>query len=376
MKRLTFVSVILAMILSACGSSNSSSSTSPTSPPATSKPGVSTYTAQLQKDAATTVNTTKYKKKGPYTIAALTQGPGNGWGLTYDTSIKYEAAHNPNVKKLIFAPANQDANKEITDLENIVQQKPDAIVLDPLGRAALAAPAARAMSAGIPVILCANGIQGQDFVTRPDIDIYHTGYEAAVGLAKLLHGKGNVVMFNGIAGVDAAETWKQAGLDAFSHYPHIHVVASAYANWSIATGKQDAAAMIAAHPKIDGVWSGGSEMAIGAILAFHDAGKPMPAFGVDNPLNGFLRLVKQYHIKYWAYPDPPSMSKLCLDTAIKVLQGQPVKKFIDVSNVIPGTKGYNQSATSLHYVPQLNDDFVPPATAPISAYAAAGFKRK
>jgi len=48
----------------------------------------SAYSQNLARDASTTVDTSKYKKDGPYTIAALTQGPGNGWGLTYDVSIE------------------------------------------------------------------------------------------------------------------------------------------------------------------------------------------------------------------------------------------------------------------------------------------------
>lgn len=380
MKRLIVLSLVLVAALAAAFQSAASSRTEASRASRLTSlhanGSTSTYTAALEKDARTIVNTSKYKKKGPYTIAALTQGPGNGWGLTYDVSIKYAAAHNPQVKKLIYSPANGDANKEISDLENIVNQKPDAIVIDPLGRAALAAPINRAMSSGIPAILCANGVEGENFVTRADVDLYHIGYEAALQLTQLLHGKGNVVMFNGIAGVDAAETWKRSALDAFAKYPGIKVVASDYAQWSIATGKTKAAAMISAHPKIDGVWSGGSEMAVGAVLAFHDAHKPMPMFGVTNVLNGFLRLAKLYHIKFWGYPDPPAMSKVCLDTAVKVLQGQPVRKFIDVTNILPKSTGYNQSQINSHYLPRLNDDFVPPATAPVNAYAKAGFARK
>ncbi len=371
-ERILGILAAAAVAVTACGGSGSGGGTSG----AGSSGSGSTYSADLQRDAQTTVYTSKYKKNGAYTIAALTQGPGNGWGLTYDASLRYAAAHNSDIKNLIFAPANGSADKEISDLENAVHQKPDAIVIDPLGRAALAAPIARAMAAGIPVILCANGVEGGNYVTRVDVDLYHTGYSAADGLARSLNGKGNVVMFSGIAGVDAAETWKKAAEDAFSKYPDIKIVAHDYAQWSVATGKSKAAAMIAAHPQIDGVWAGGSEMAVGAILAFKDAGRPMPKFGVDNPLNGFLRLSQENNIQFTGYPDPPAMSKVCLDTAIEVLKGKPVKKFIDVTSILPNSDGYTEKSISTNYVPQLNDDFVPPATAPVSAYVDAGFARK
>ena len=337
---------------------------------------VSQYSEDLKRDAATTVDTTKYKKDGPYTIAALTQGPGNGWGLTYDVSIKAAAEGNPNIKKFIFLPNDQDANKEISAMEDAISQKPDAIVLDPLGSAALVAPTTRAMSAGIPVILCANGIQSDNFVTRVDIDLYQAAYQAADGLAKSLDGKGNVVMFSGIAGVDAAETWKKAAEDAFKNYPNIKVVASEYAQWSVATSKEKMSAIMAANPQIDGVWAGGGEMALGAALAYQDAAKTQPKYGFANVLNGFLRLAKENSLSFTGVPDPPSMSKFCLDTAFDVLAGKPVKKFINVADAMPGSAAYDQTQIEKYYVPDLNDDFVPPATVPVKAYVDGGFARK
>jgi ribose transport system substrate-binding protein len=349
-----------------------------TTAPAAAGPTAATsqYSQDLKRDAGITVDTSKYKKDGPYIIAALTQGPGNGWGLTYDVTIRAAAEGNSNIKQLIFLPADQDANKEISAMEDAISQKPDAIVLDPLGAAALVAPTTRAMAAGIPVILCANGIQSDNFVTRVDIDLYQAGFDAADGLAKSLNGNGNVVMFSGIAGVDAAETWKKAGEDAFKKYPDIKIAASEYAQWSVATSKSKMAAIMAANPQIDGVWAGGGEMALGAALAFDDANKAHPKYGFANVLNGFLRLAKERNLVFTGVPDPPSMSKACLDTAVDVLQGKPVKKFINVAETMPGSAAYDQTQIDKYYVPDLNDDFVPPATVPIKAYADGGFERK
>jgi ribose transport system substrate-binding protein len=350
--------------------------TAPAAAQPTTAAAVSQYSEDLKRDAGTTVDTTKYKKDGPYTIAALTQGPGNGWGLTYDVSIRAAAEGNPNIKKLIFTPNDGDANKEISAMEDAISQKPDAIVLDPLGSAALVAPTTRAMAAGIPVILCANGIQSDNFVTRVDIDLYQAGYQAADGLAKSLNGKGNVVLFSGIAGVDAAETWKKAAEDALKQYPDMKIVGSEYAQWSVATSKEKMAALMAANPQIDGVWAGGGEMALGAALAFDDAGKTQPKYGFANVLNGFLRLAKEKSLVFTGVPDPPSMSKLCLDTALDVLQGKPVKKFINVADSMDGSAAYDQTQIDKYYVPDLNDDFVPPAAVPVKAYVDGGFARK
>jgi hypothetical protein len=95
-----------------------------------------------------------------------------------------------------------------------------------------------------------------------------------------------------------------------------------------------------------------------------------------NVLNGFLRLAQENNYQFVGAPDPPAMSKLCLDTALDVLQGKPVKKFVKVDQILPGSAPYDHTNFRQFYVPELNDDFVPPATVPVQAYLDGGFARR
>ncbi len=339
----------------------------------------SDYSQALLKDAKTAVDTSKYKKDGPYVIATTNQDPSNGWGNTYNVTLKAygdELLKKGILKEPLLTSATNDANQQISDVENFIEQKPDAIVIEPAGRAALTAVLKKAVDAGIPVVLCANGIEGNDFTTRVDVDFYEVAYKSGEGLAKMLGGKGNIVIFNGIAGVDSTETWQKAALDALSKYPDIKVVATEYAQWNIATAKQKMEAIMAAHPQIDGVWAGGGEMALGAALAYEDAKKDAPKFAMVNVPNGFLRLANQYHYQFVGSPDPPSMSKYCLQTAVDILQGKAVNKFISLRTLMDGADPYDQTDATKWYVPDLNDDFIPPATVDVQNYIDGGFKRK
>ncbi len=339
----------------------------------------SDYSKALLADAQTAVDTSKYKKAGPYVIATSNQDPSNGWGNTYNVTLKAygdQLLKQGILKSALLTSATNDANQQISDVENFIEQKPDAIVIEPDGKAALTATLKAAVDAGIPVILCSNGIDGPDFTTRVDVDFYQVAYESGEGLAKLMGGKGNIVVFNGIAGVDSTETWQKAALDALSKYPDIKVVATEYAQWNIATAKQQMEAVMAAHPQIDGVWAGGGEMALGAALAYQDANKPAPKFAMVNVPNGFLRLADQYKYQFVGSPDPPSMSKYCLQTAVDILQGKPVNKFISLHTLMDGADPYTQADTMKWYVPTLNDDFIPPATVDTQSYIAGGFARK
>ncbi|HML40251.1 MAG TPA: ABC transporter substrate-binding protein [Bellilinea sp.] len=339
----------------------------------------SDYSKALLSDAAKTVDTSAYKKDGPYTIAVSQQDPSNGWGNTYNVTIDAygkELLDQGILAKPLLTSVTNDANKQISDLEDFIEQKPDAIVVEPLGRAALTATIKRAIDAGIPVVLCANGIEGDDFTARVDVDFWEYGYRSGQGLAELLGGKGKIVMFHGIAGVDSTETWGAAAKEALANYPDIEIVAEEYAQWNIATAKQKMEALMAAHPEIDGVWAGGGEMALGAALAFADAGKDAPAFGMVNVPNGFLRLADQYDYKFVGAPDPPSMSKYCLDVAVQILQGKNVQKFIDLRTLMDGADVYDNTDFIQYYAPELNDDFIPPMTVDLQSYIDGGFERK
>lgn len=339
----------------------------------------SAYSKALLADAATVVDTSKYKKNGPYVIAVSQQDPSNGWGNTYNVTIdaygKELLAAGKLAKPLLFSATN-DANQQISDIENFIEQKPDAIVIEPLGRAASTAVLKRAIDAGIPVVLCGNGIEGSDFTTRVDVDFYEVAYRSGEGLAKLMGGKGNVVFFNGIAGVDSTETWRAAAMDALKNYPEIKIIAEEYAQWNIATAKQKMEALMAANPQIDGVWAGGGEMALGAALAYQDAKKDAPKFAMVNVPNGFLRLAQEYKYQFVGAPDPPSMSKYCLQTAMNILEGKAVNKFISLRTLMDGADPYDQTTGLKWYVPALNDDFIPPATVDTKYYIDGGFQRK
>jgi branched-chain amino acid transport system substrate-binding protein len=359
------------------------SSSAPTAAPAASNaddPALkSDYSQAILQDSKTAVDTSKYKKDGPYVIATSNQDPSNGWGNTYNVALNAygdELLKNGTLKSALLTSVTNDANQQISDVENFIEQKPDAIVIEPAGRAALTAVLKKAVDAGIPVVLCANGVEGTDFTTRVDVDFYEAGYRSGDGLAKLMGGKGNLVIFNGIAGVDSTETWQKAALEAIGKYPDIKVVATEYAQWNIATAKQKMEAIMAAHPQIDGVWAGGGEMALGAALAFEDAKKDAPKFGMVNIPNGFLRLANEYKYQFVGAPDPPSMSKYCLQAAVDLLQGKPVNKFIPLNTLMQGADAYTQTDAAKWYVADLNDDFIPPAVVDVQKYIDGGFKRK
>jgi ABC-type sugar transport system substrate-binding protein len=372
---------------SASGTPSGSANSSPSAGGATqsaSSAGVSSankyanYGTALQAMAGETVKTDSYKKSGKLNIVNIWQGHNDGWGQTYEVSMRAEAQKYADRATVKYSSFDFDVNKEISILQNAVNTHPDAIIIDAGDVGALVGPVAAAQRAGIPVIPCIDGVLGNAFTSWVGENLHDMAFKSATDLANQMGGKGEVAVFLGVAGNVATVLWSQAANEAFAKFPGIKVVATYYSDWNIAKAKQQAANLIAAHPNVTGIFTGGSEMAVGSIEAYAAANKTssIPAFGVVNVLNGFLRLAKQYNVKFSGFPLAPAMSSICLDQAINVLDGKPVQKFRDASVELPGQgAGYNQDQASKWYVPELSDTFVPPATAPVAFYKAAGMGR-
>jgi len=81
------------------------------------------------------VDTSKYKKSpqnGRYKIAFAAQGPTNSWALENEEALKYHAQQRG--VDVLYASANGDATKQVDNIQQLASQKPDAMVVVPMGK--------------------------------------------------------------------------------------------------------------------------------------------------------------------------------------------------------------------------------------------------
>jgi ribose transport system substrate-binding protein len=357
------------------GGSAASPSGGSAGPSASASGPVSAYSARINEEKATTVDTSKWAKDGPYTVGFTSQGTFNGFGLMLDATVRWAASQNDEIAQLVGSNGDGDPNRQISIVEDLVQQGVDIIILQPLGHAALSAPVDRATAAGVPVVTCLDGVESDSYVTRVDVDLYKIAYEVTTAMAEDMGGTGNAIILSGIPGVDAAEIWADAANDALANYPDIKLVGTEFSGWSIAEAKTLTTQLLSRAGQIDGVYAGGAENAIGAINAFEEAGVKMPVFGVTNPLNGFLRLAIEHNIVFTAAPDPPGTSALCVDYALRVLRGEEVPKFVDIAEEVDGAGMFDESEAAARYDDRYNDDYTFPTMLPHDQLIEAGFGR-
>jgi ribose transport system substrate-binding protein len=333
------------------------------------------FSKQVAAAAGVTVDTTEFKTDAPYNIATITQGPVNGWASTFDAVMNDTLEKSGKIGNNMYVPWDSATENQVKGVEDAIAANVDAILLLAMSRAGLVSAVERATAAGIPVITCMGGVQSEAYTAEVSVDIPLQGFQTADAIAKQLDGKGKVVLLHGTAGVDSMEFWRSGAVAALSQYPGIDIVTEQYANWSAADAMDVMRTVVAQYPDVDAVWVGGLEMGPSVIQAYKEAGMDVPLMGGTNPTNGFLRLAIENDLKFDVAPFPAPASQECVNTMLKVLDGQPVPKYTDVATVMDGAAPYTQEEATKWYEPQFNDDFNGPKVLDDQVYLDAGFGR-
>src|SRR5260370_23690507 len=124
-------------------------------------------------DFNTVVDTTKYKKAGPYKIGFANAAQSDIWLVTFTDGVEWAASkHEDKIAKLIVTDANGDASKQVSDIQDLISQGVDLLLVNPVSADPLDPVLLRAMKQGIPVVTVARRTKSDgafvSFVTAPD----------------------------------------------------------------------------------------------------------------------------------------------------------------------------------------------------------------
>ncbi len=269
-------------------------------------------------------------KKPPYVIGMSNSLSGISWRAQMMAELRKEADRliaNGTLKDYIAADANGSTASQIQQIQNMITKKVDVILIDANSATALNPAVEAAHKAGILVIAFDNVVDSP-YAMTVNIDQVAFGRVGAEWLAKKLNGKGGIILLQGQAGIPVQDERWGGAKAVFDKYPDIKILGQVYAKWDQATGQQAVANLLPSFPKIDGVWSQGGAMTLGAIYAFEAANRPLvPMAGESN--NGFLKVWKKNLANGFdsvAPSMPPTISVTALNIAVKALSGEKVPK--------------------------------------------------
>ena len=323
-----------------------------------------------------TFDTSDFAKEGPYRIAFAAQGTSNAWSALMDAHAYWyvEELGEDVVSELLYGDAQASADVQVPQVEDLLALEPDALILVPMGAAALSAPVERAMMQGVPVILCASAVETNNFVTEVGTNLWVVGASLAQYVVDQLDGEGDVVFMTGIPGTTTSDIMEEGAQAVFDANPGINILDKQPGYWSPADAKGIMETWLVQYgDEIDGIWSGGAQMSQGIISAYLDAGLDIPPIGGGEWQNGFLRLALEHDIKYLAWQYPNAMITMCIDAALQILAGEPIARFIDFSGVIPNSEPFTDVEGADYFREAWSDDVHGPITMPAEKLAELGF---
>ena len=251
---------------------------------------------------------------------------GNSWSVQLYEEFKWNAENKFADKiDVTYVDSEGDISRQIANLEDLIAQEVDVIITTPNDTTALNSTLQDAMDEGIKVILLCAGIDGDQYDTLITVDEVEFGRVGAQFIVDQLEGKGKVIALNGISGLSTSEQRWQGAKEVFEANPGIEVLAVEDANWDYATGKTVTSDLLAAYPQIDGVWSQGGAMTLGAIEAFQAANRALvPMSGEDN--NGLMKAWKELGSAGVGCAKPTWLARVAIEEAIKMMNGETVEK--------------------------------------------------
>jgi ribose transport system substrate-binding protein len=227
-----------------------------------------------------------------------------------------------------------DRAQQISLVQQFVGSKVSAIVLAPLDSAALVNPVRAATANKIPVVIIDSGIKadlGKDYVSFVATDNRHGGELGGEELARVLGGKGKVVLLRYAEGSESTLEREDGFLTAIKKYPGIEVTVTNRYGGATTSSAQDAAMnLIDKIREADGIFCPNESTTMGMLLALRQNGlagkKKFVGFDSSPAL---LQALKKGEIDGLVAQNPTRMGYLGVKTAISALRGEKVESRID-----------------------------------------------
>jgi len=277
--------------------------------------------------------------KKPLVFGYQVQDLGNQYWVKVAEGVKAQAKEMG--VSVVVMDARTDAARELSNIDDMIQKKVDAILLSPWDANSGANAVAEANKAKIPVFVLDIGVSSGDIESLVVSDNLEGGHIAGRYIAKSIPAGAEVAhiqcqpgyVIPALRGKGFTEIMKEVGLK---------IVAAQSADSQRAMGMDVMQNILQAHPKLSAVFAENDEMALGAIEAIAAAGKSdqVKVVGFDGT-DDARAAIKEGRLAATVAQEPTEMGKLGVKTGVAFLNGQHVEKttFVPVELLTPDKLG-------------------------------------
>ncbi|STO98648.1 ribose ABC transporter substrate-binding protein RbsB [Grimontia hollisae] len=230
--------------------------------------------------------------------------------------------------ELIVLDSQNDPSKELSNVEDLTIRGVKAILINPTDSAAVSNAIRIANRSDIPVLTLDRGAQRGEVVSHIASDNVAGGEMAGKFIMEKVGEKAKVIQLEGIAGTSAARE-RGEGFMKVVKGGGMELLASQPADFDRTKGLNVMENMLAANPDVQAVFAQNDEMALGALRAIQASGKDVMIVGFDGTDDG-IAAVKRGKMAATIAQQPELIGAIGVETADKMLKGEPVEKFIPV----------------------------------------------
>lgn len=226
--------------------------------------------------------------------------------------------------------AQNDPAKQVSDIEDLIQQGVDILLINPADSSAIASAISSANNANIPVITVDRSAEGGEVVAHVASDNAAGGKMAGEYIIEQLGEEAKVVELEGIPGSSAARERGAGFNEAIAAASGYEVASKQAANFDRAQGLTVMENIIQSTKDFKAVFAHNDEMALGAVQALNAAGlTDVIVVGFDATEDA-VKAVEDGKMAATVAQKPDLMGEQAVEAAQKVLKDETVEEFIPV----------------------------------------------
>jgi ribose transport system substrate-binding protein len=267
---------------------------------------------------------------GPWTIGMSQCNLGEPWRMQMNADVEQAASKHDDLA-VIFKDASNDTLKQRAHVEEFISAGVDLIIISPKEAQPLTEPVAKALEAGIPVIVLDRRVIGDKYTCFIGADNVLIGREAGRWIVDTLGGAGRVVELKGLMTSTPGQD-RHSGFREAIEGTGIEIIFEADMKWLEPNARKEMESALARFEDIDLVYAHNDPGAHGAYLAAKAAGREEDIMfvGIDSlPHEGVMYVKQGIMDATFQYPTGGAEA---IDIALKILSGEEVPKEITLGS--------------------------------------------
>jgi len=260
---------------------------------------------------------------------------GNNWRHQMVDSFRKaadQAKKDGLISGYIVLNGDNSVSAQISQMIDLILRKPDVILLDAASLTALNGVVQKACAVGITIVAF-DSVASAPCAYKIDWDFANWQRPLVEGVAKLMGGKGNLIIVRGVRGSAPDKMMYEQQIETLKRYPGIKIVSTVYGMATAAITQSAVSNVLPSLPPVGGVIGDGSFAVAQAFEQFGGAGR-MPVISGDGDANfvhWWILQKQKSGYRTLSMNAAPSISQAALWVALEITDHHKVPKYMKMS---------------------------------------------